>query len=174
MAVLTGIRLDRFNEQNEMRNIDAKIEGIGFLIAKNEGELENLRIPVGGIVKLQDSGKMLERTANGWKDYEMGGGSSGGGGNTFEKLHGYYNQDASTWVQTDEEKTLNAELYTKWSAMLANDNYFIAVSKSINSKGSTLTQSFLCGIVGDAVVLYTFSYTIKLSSDGSILTIAAG
>ena len=63
---MTGIRLDRFNRQNEMRNIDAKIEGIGFLIAKNEGELENLRIPVGGIVKLQDSGLMLERTANGY------------------------------------------------------------------------------------------------------------
>lgn len=74
MAVLTGIRLDRFNEQNEMRNIDAKIEGIGFLIAKNEGELENLRIPVGGIVKLQDSGKMLERTANGFVEYSGGGG----------------------------------------------------------------------------------------------------
>lgn len=75
MAVLTGIRLDRFNRQNEMRNIDAKIEGIGFLIAKNEGELENLRIPVGGIVKLQDSGKMLERTANGFVEYSGGGGS---------------------------------------------------------------------------------------------------
>lgn len=62
-----------------MRNIDAKIEGIGFLIAKNEGELENLRIPIGGIVKLQDTGKTLERTVDGWKDYEMGGGSSGGG-----------------------------------------------------------------------------------------------
>ena len=63
---MTGTQLDRFNEQNKMRNIDAKIEGIGFLIAKNEGELENLRIPVGGIVKLQDSGKMLERTASGF------------------------------------------------------------------------------------------------------------
>lgn len=56
-----------------MRNIDAKIEGIGFLIAKNEGELENLRIPVGGIVKLQDSGKMLERTASGFVEYSGGG-----------------------------------------------------------------------------------------------------
>ena len=72
---MTGIRLDRFNEQNKMRNIDAKIEGIGFLIAKNEGELENLRIPVGGIVKLQDSGKRLERTANGYVEYSGGGGS---------------------------------------------------------------------------------------------------
>lgn len=58
-----------------MRNIDAKIEGIGFLIAKNEGELENLRIPIGGIVKLQDSGKMLERTASGYVEYSGGGGS---------------------------------------------------------------------------------------------------
>lgn len=57
-----------------MRNIDAKIEGIGFLIAKNEGELENLRIPVGGYVKLQDSGKMLERTASGYVEYSGGGG----------------------------------------------------------------------------------------------------
>ena len=72
---MTGIRLDRFKRQNEMRNIDAKIEGIGFLIAKNEGELENLRIPVGGIVKLQDSGKMLERTASGYVEYLGGGGS---------------------------------------------------------------------------------------------------
>ena len=99
---------------------------------------------------------------------------TGGGGNTFEKLHGYYDIGTSAWVQTDEEKALNAELYTKWSAMLANDNYFIAVSKSINSKGSTLTQSFLCGILDDAVVLYMYSYTIKLSSDGSILAISAG
>lgn len=140
----------------------------GFLIISDESKLGTINVPVGGIVKLQDSGKMLERTASGWKDYEMG------GGNTFEKLHGYYDIDASAWVQTDEEKALNAELCTKWSAMLANDNYFIAVSKSINSKGSTLTQSFLCGILGDAVLLYMYSYTIKLSSDGSILAIGAG
>lgn len=72
MAVLTGIRLDRFNEQNGMRNIDAKIEGIGFLIVKNEDELENLRIPVGGIVKVLDSGLMLERTANGYVAFAGG------------------------------------------------------------------------------------------------------
>lgn len=70
---MTGIRFDRHKGFNEMRNIDAKAEGIGFLIAKNEGELENLRIPVGGIVKLQDSGKMLERTANGYVEYSGGG-----------------------------------------------------------------------------------------------------
>lgn len=112
MAVLTGIRLDRFKGFNEMRNIDAKIEGIGFLIAKNEGELENLRIPIGGIVKLQDTGKMLERTASGWKDYEMGGGSVGGG--VSEYIQGVLVSGSKpTWEQTDEEKALNAELFKK-------------------------------------------------------------
>ena len=95
-----------------MRNIDAKIEGIGFLIAKNEDELENLRIPVGGIVKLQDTGKMLERTADGWKNYEMGGGSSGGG--VSEYIWGVLVTGSEiTWEQTDEEKALNAELFKK-------------------------------------------------------------
>lgn len=94
MAVLTGIRLDRFNEQNEMRNIDAKIEGIGFLIAKNEGELENLRIPVGGIVKLQDSGKMLERTASGFVEYSGGGGGSVDSKSVVRLMYGQdYNND---------------------------------------------------------------------------------
>ena len=60
MAVLTGIRLDRFNRQNEMRNIDAKIEGIGFLIAKNEGELENLRAPIGAKVIVQKREQRVE------------------------------------------------------------------------------------------------------------------
>lgn len=72
---MTGTQPDRFNRQNEMRNIDAKAEGIGFLIVKNENELENLRIPVGGIVKVLDSGLMLERTANGYVEYSGGGGS---------------------------------------------------------------------------------------------------
>ena len=95
-----------------MRNIDAKIEGIGFLIAKNEDELENLRIPVGGIVKLQDTGKMLERTADGWKNYEMGGGSVGGG--VSEYIQGVFVIGSKpTWEQTDEEKALNAELFKK-------------------------------------------------------------
>lgn len=91
---MTGIRLDRFNEQNEMRNIDAKIEGIGFLIAKNEDELENLRIPVGGIVKLQDSGKMLERTASGYVEYSGGGGGSVDSKSVVRLMYGQdYNND---------------------------------------------------------------------------------
>ena len=94
MAVLTGIRLDRFNKQNRMRNIDAKIEGIGFLIAKNEGELENLRIPVGGIVKVLDSGKMLERTANGYVEYSGGGGGSVDSKSVVRLMYGQdYNND---------------------------------------------------------------------------------
>ena len=94
MAVLTGIRLDRFNRQNKMRNIDAKIEGIGFLIAKNENELENLRIPVGGIVKLQDSGKMLERTASGYVEYSGGGGGSVDSKSVVRLMYGQdYNND---------------------------------------------------------------------------------
>lgn len=96
---MTGIRLDRFNEQNEMRNIDAKIEGIGFLIAKNEGELENLRIPVGGIVKLQDSGKMLERTANGFVEYSGGGG--GGSVDSKSVVRLMYGQDYNNDFNND-------------------------------------------------------------------------
>ena len=91
---MTGTQLDRFNEQNKMRNIDAKIEGIGFLIAKNEGELENLRIPVGGIVKLQDSGKMLERTASGFVEYSGGGGGSVDSKSVVRLMYGQdYNND---------------------------------------------------------------------------------
>ena len=91
---MTGTQLDRFNEQNKMRNIDSKIEGIGFLIAKNEGELENLRIPVGGIVKLQDSGKMLERTASGFVEYSGGGGGSVDSKSVVRLMYGQdYNND---------------------------------------------------------------------------------
>lgn len=157
-----------------MRNIDAKIEGIGFLIAKNEGELENLRIPVGGYVKLQDTGKMLERTADGWKNYEMGGGSSGGGGNTFEKLQGYSN--GSAWVQTDEEKALNAELYTKWSAMIANDEYVVTLLKAISNGNTSFGQSIMCFNMGREIFFYFYLGVLViavLSYDGSV-TIQVG
>lgn len=153
-----------------MRNIDAKIEGIGFLIAKNQGELENLRIPIGGIVKLQDTGKMLERTADGWKNYEMGGGSSGGGGNTLEKLQGYF--DGSAWLQTDEEKALNAELYTKWSAMIANDEYVVTLLKAVSNGNTSLGQSNMCFNQGREIFFYFYfgvPVTAVLSYDGSVI-----
>ena len=84
----------------------------GFFIISDESKLGTVNVPVGGIVKLQDSGKMLERTASGWKDYEMGGGSVGGG--VQEYIQGVLVTGSKpTWEQTDEEKALNAELFKK-------------------------------------------------------------
>lgn len=129
-----------------MRNIDAKVEGIGFLIVKNENELENLRIPVGGIVKLQDSGKMLERTADGWKDYEMSGGSSGES-NYIGQLAGYVNLNLDngielTFVATDEEKKLNAELYKiAYNNTLALKYCTISVLLKVNRLNSAIFGS---------------------------------
>lgn len=149
-----------------MRNIDAKIEGIGFLIAKNEDELENLRIPVGGIVKLQDSGKMLERTANGFVEYSGGG---GGGGSSEERLQGYY--DGSAWVQTDEEKALNAQLYTKIVSAIENDKP-MSVRGNVNAHGALyrLTSIAIATIGSMVGIVFVFDmlYAFVLSSDGSV------
>ena len=148
-----------------MRNIDAKAEGIGFLIAKNEGELENLRIPVGGIVKLQDSGKKLERTASGFVEYSGG----GGGGSSEERLQGYY--DGSAWVQTDEEKALNAQLYTKIVSAIENDKP-MSVRGNVNVHGTlyrltSIAISTIGSMVGIVFVFDTL-YAFVLSSDGSV------
>ena len=84
----------------------------GFFIVSDESKLGTINVPIGGYVKLQDTGKILERTADGWKDYEMGGGSVGGG--VSEYIQGVLVTGSKpTWEQTDEEKALNAELFKK-------------------------------------------------------------
>ena len=162
---MTGIRLDRFNRQNEMRNIDAKIEGIGFLIAKNEDELENLRIPVGGIVKLQDSGKMLERTANGFVEYSGG----GGGGLTTMSI---------AVKNTDEMKSLDVADGTivtvrdVWASEII-DNYnggtenIYRISKGfkfITGDFSDTNTSIMIFVGGSA----EYNYIVVQSSGGSV------
>lgn len=148
-----------------MRNIDAKIEGIGFLIAKNEDELENLRIPIGGYVKLQDSGKMLERTASGYVEYSGG----GGGGLTTVSI---------AVKNTDEMNSLDVADGTivtvrdVWASEII-DNYnggtenMYRISKGlkfINGDFSN-TDAFIMIIVGGSA---EYNYIAVQSSGGSV------
>ena len=71
----------------------------GFFIISDESKLGTVNVPVGGIVKLQDSGKMLERTVDGWKDYEMGGG--GGSVDSKSVVRLMYGQDYNNDFNND-------------------------------------------------------------------------
>lgn len=97
-----------------------------------------------------------------------------GSGSGAERLWGTLNISSEvTFNVTDEEKALNAELYTKWSAMIANDENVVALLKCISSEnGATmLSQSVMCSNTGGRIMLYFIVgefVPITLSSDGSV------
>lgn len=93
-----------------------------------------------------------------------------GSGSGAEKLQGYF--DGSAWQQTEDEKALNAQLYTKIVPALENDQP-ISVWGKVTADGATL--NFTSASVGRAEtmvhivsVLDGAMIGIALSSDGSI------
>ena len=93
-----------------------------------------------------------------------------GTGSGAEKLQGYF--DGSAWQQTEDEKALNAQLYTKIVSALGNGQPISAWGK-VNVGGGT--YNFTSASVGEAdtmviivSILDGVMIGITLSSDGSI------
>lgn len=93
-----------------------------------------------------------------------------GSGSGAEKLQGYF--DSSAWQQTEAEKALNAQLFTKIVSALGNDQPISVWGKM---SGSGVTYNFTSTSVGgtDTMVIITSVLDgtmigINLSSDGSI------
>lgn len=93
-----------------------------------------------------------------------------GSGSGAEKLQGYF--DGSAWQQTEEEKALNAELYTKITNALANDEpisvWGIMKATSIIYN---ITSATVASIEGQVMVLFLLDGSpigIGINTDGSI------
>lgn len=93
-----------------------------------------------------------------------------GSGSGAERLQGYF--DGSAWVQTDEEKALNAQLYAKITTALANDQP-ISVCGKLASDFETYHLTSTSVAKAESTVIAIF-YTggsplgATLSSDGSV------
>lgn len=93
-----------------------------------------------------------------------------GSGSGAEKLQGYFN--GSAWQQTEEEKALNAQLYTKIVSALENGEP-ISVWARLASGSETYVLTSTAVLVANSMVSAIF-YTgnaplgVALSSDGSV------
>lgn len=91
-----------------------------------------------------------------------------GSGSGAERLQGYF--DGSAWVQTDEEKALNAQLYTKITTALENDEpisvwcIFKLSPEGITSSMTSVSVTKNTEMVG---ILFIDGDMI-ISSDGSV------
>ena len=93
-----------------------------------------------------------------------------GSGSGAEKLQGYF--DGAAWQQTDEEKALNAQLYTKIVSALGNDQP-ISVWGTVNVGGATYVLTSVAIIIAESAVGIIFSegqgeLPFGLLSDGSV------
>lgn len=95
-----------------------------------------------------------------------------GSGSGAEKLQGYF--DGSAWQQTEAEKALNAQLYTKIVTALENDQP-ISVWGKMTMSGITynLTSTAVAVAVAGSTVMALFytnvgTFSPVLSSDGSV------
>ena len=77
-----------------------------------------------------------------------------GSGSGAEKLQGYF--DGAAWQQTDEEKALNAQLYTKIVSALGNDQP-ISVWGKANVGGGTYVLTSVAIIIAESAVGIIFS-----------------
>lgn len=93
-----------------------------------------------------------------------------GSGSGAERLQGYFN--GSAWVQTDEEKALNAQLYTKITTALANDEPIsvwgiMKGSGEIDNLTSIITET-----TGEETVVAFFTLNgiliAMIAADGSV------
>lgn len=94
-----------------------------------------------------------------------------GSGSGAERLWGTLDMNSLAFNVTDEEKSLNAQLYTKWSAMIANDENVVALLKVVSESDKMLCQSMLCATINGMIMFYFFLgelIPVTLSSDGSV------
>lgn len=93
-----------------------------------------------------------------------------GSGSGAEKLQGYF--DGSAWQQTEDEKALNAQLYTKIVTALGNDQPISVWARAASDfENYCLTSVSVGG--ADTMVMALFymgsaPLGVTLSSDGSI------
>ena len=92
-----------------------------------------------------------------------------GSGSGAEKLQGYLNDSA--WQQTEEEKALNAQLYTKIVSAHENDQP-ISVWGKATTGGISIYLTSTSVLVAESTVIVTFlegePLAFALTSDGSV------
>ena len=92
-----------------------------------------------------------------------------GSGSGAERLQGYF--DGSAWQQTDNEKALNAQLYTKIVSALENDQPISVWGKVVMGSSQVCLTSVAVG-VENSMAMIMFSQgeplTFALTSDGSV------
>lgn len=93
-----------------------------------------------------------------------------GSGSGAEKLQGYF--DGSAWQQTEDEKALNAQLYTKIVSALGNDQPISVWARVASDFGNYCLTSTAVAKAESTVmaIFYTGSAPlgVTLSSDGSV------
>lgn len=89
-----------------------------------------------------------------------------GSGSGAEKLQGYF--DGSAWQQTEAEKALNAQLYTKIVSALGSDSPISVWAKVTMEGGSMCLTSFGVGASSSMVKIMFSEGNWTLSSDGSV------
>ena len=93
-----------------------------------------------------------------------------GSGSGAEKLQGYFN--GSAWQQTDDEKALNAQLYTKIVSAIENVQPIIVCGKADLGGGTLVFATSIVVGVENSTALMMFlmgePVTATLSSDGSV------
>ena len=92
-----------------------------------------------------------------------------GTGSGAEKLQGYF--DGSAWQQTEAEKTLNAQLYTKIVTALENDQPISVWAKITMEQSSAVIISTGVAVASSMVEMIFVFESIAffvLSSDGSV------
>lgn len=94
-----------------------------------------------------------------------------GSGSGAEKLQGYF--DGTAWQQTEEEKALNAQLYTKIVSALESDSPISVWAKATVGSGTYVFTSITI-IIANSMVGMMFSeggsepLIFALTSDGSV------
>ena len=92
-----------------------------------------------------------------------------GSGSGAEKLQGYF--DGSAWQQTEEEKALNAQLYTKIVTAIENGQPMSVWGKA-TMQGTSKYLTSTAVMVSESTVMVTFLegevLIFTLTSDGSV------
>ena len=92
-----------------------------------------------------------------------------GSGSGAEKLQGYF--DGAAWQQTEDEKALNAQLYTKIVSALGNDQPISVWVKGVMGNSQACLTSVAVEVVNSTVSLMFLVASLVvfvLSSDGSV------
>lgn len=93
-----------------------------------------------------------------------------GSGSGAERLQGYF--DGSAWQQTDDEKALNAQLYTKIVSALENGEPISVWGKATTGGSSVCLTSAGVGASSSMVMIMFIMndmLVFTLTSDGSVI-----